>query len=69
MMEGTEKQDLLVRATDEEKDAAVERLLVAGVDRDAVASEALEDHNLDGDTALIACVGGGHVPVLELLLG
>ena len=65
----TEKQDLLVRAAAEGRDAAVERLLAVDVDPDAVGSEALEEHDLYGETALTACVGVGHMPVVELLLG
>ena len=69
MMEDTEKQDLLVCAAAKGRDAAVEQLLAADVDPDAVGSEALEECHLEGETALSSCSFYGHMPVLELLLG
>ena len=63
------KQDVLVRAALLGRDAVVEQLLAANVDPDAVASESETAGGLDGWTALTACVIGGHMLVLELLLG
>jgi len=64
----TQKQDTLVRAARDGKDGVVGWLLAAGVDPSATASAALAEVDLDGDTALTACVKGGHVESLELLL-
>ena len=63
------KQDVLVRAAHQGKDAVVEQLLAANVDPDAVASKSETAGDLGGRTALAACVITGHVLVLELLLG
>ena len=49
------KRDLLVRAAREGREGAVKWLLAAGVDPDAVGSEALEEIGQCGCTALIAC--------------
>ena len=62
------KQDVLVRAAHQGRDAVVEQLLAANVDPDAVASESETAGGLSGWTALTACVTAGHVLVLELLL-
>ena len=63
------KQDVLVRAAHQGRDAVVEQLLAANVDPDAVASESETAGGVGGWTALTACVIGGHMLVLELLLG
>ena len=51
-----QKEDFLVRGAFEGEDAAAKRLLAAGVDPNAVGSDALEEHRLGEDTTLVACV-------------
>ena len=68
-LEDVWKQDVLVLAASDGSTAVVEELLEDDdVDKDGKGSEALEEEELDGETALVAAACEGQTRCLELLL-
>ena len=68
-LEDAWKQDVLVLAASEGSTAVVAELLKDDdVDKDVEGSEALEEEELEGDTALVAAAWDGQTRCLELLL-
>ena len=64
-----QKEDVLVLAASEGSTAVVEWLLKDDdVDKDGEGSEALQEEDLEGDTALVAAAWKGQTRCLELLL-
>ena len=68
-LEGVRRQDMLVLAAEKGSTAVVEKLLNDDdVDKDAEGSQALEEEELQGETALVAAAWRGQTRCLELLL-